>query len=247
MRRTAGMGSASSLAEGLRECFDSLGGARSKAEIATWIQQQYPNRWKPATLTAHLYGCCVNNPKAVEHHPSFPRFLFSLGNARYELYDRNKHGVWENGLPAGEQPPEGGFAATTNDNAGTAFAYEDHLRDYLARNLQILESGLTLWNGSILESVEFAVDGRRIDILGKDNSGCPVVVELKVSRGHEKTIGQCLYYRAKIKQMMNTDKVRIFVVAEEISTELKLAAEEVPDVTLFEYGLSMTVRKIEKL
>jgi len=31
-------------------------------------------------------------------------------------------------------------------------------------------------------------------------------------------------------------------IAEEISDELKLAAQEVADVTLFEYSLAMTVR-----
>jgi endonuclease len=95
-----------------------------------------------------------------------------------------------------------------------------------------------------LDSVEFAIEGRRIDILCKDMAGVPVVVELKVSRGHERTIGQCPYYRAKIKETMNAAKVRIFVVAQEISPELKLAAQEVPDVALFEYALSMTVRRL---
>ncbi|MHB8656122.1 MAG: endonuclease NucS domain-containing protein [Terriglobia bacterium] len=240
-------GNASTFAEALRESLESLVGVRNKREIASWIQQHYPDRWKAGTLSGHLYGCSVNNPKAVQHHPGFPRFLFSLGNGRYELYDPDKHGVWENGTPAGEQPEqqsEAGQAESTESNSAAAFAYEEHLRDYLARNLHILEPALTLWNGSELESVEFAIEGRRIDILAKDTAGIPVVVELKVSRGHERTIGQCLYYRAKIKEIMKVGKVRIFIVAQEISPELKLAAQEVPDVSLFEYSLSMTVRRV---
>lgn len=160
------------------------------------------NKWKANTLTGHLYGCCVNNPKAFQHHPSFPRFLFARGNGSYELYDPTKHGAYERGLPAGEQPEqtsESIFPETQDGSAGTTFAYESHLQDYLVKNLHILEPGLLLWNGSELESVEFSVGGRRIDILAKDKSGTPVVVELKVSRGHERTIGQCLYYRAKIR------------------------------------------------
>ena len=43
---------------------------------------------------------------------------------------------------------------------------------------------------------------------------------------------------------MNAAKVRIFVVAQEISPELRCAAQEVPDVTLFEYTLSMDVRRL---
>ncbi len=241
------VGKASSLAGALRDCFLSLGGVRDKREIASWIQQSYPNRWKPATLTAHLYGCCVNNPKGIQHHPSFPRFLFALGNSRYELYDPEKHGTWENGIPAGEHPEprgEDGPDESASQDTETAFAYEEHLRDYLARNLNILEPGLTLWTGSELESVEFSIQGRRVDILAKDIRGLPVVVELKVSRGHERTIGQCLYYRAKIKEVLNASQVRIFIVAQEISPELKLAAQEVPEVTLFEYSLSMIVRRL---
>jgi len=240
-------GSASTFAEALRESLESLGGVRSKRDIASWIQDHYPNRWKPGTLAGHLNGCCVNSPKGIKNHPGFPRFLFALGNSRYELYDPDKHGAWENGVPAGEQPQqqgEDGRDELTDDDNATAFAYEEDLRDYLAKNLNILEPGLNLWTGSDKDSVEFAIEGRRIDILAKDVAGVPVVVELTVSRGHERTIGQCLYYRGKIKEILNAAKVRIIVVAQEISPELKLAAHEVPDVTLFEYSLSMTVRRL---
>ncbi len=55
------------------------------------------------------------------------------------------------------------------------------------KNLNILESGLTLWPNS---SVEYPLEGRRIDILAKDRDGIPVVIELKLSRGHERTLGK---------------------------------------------------------
>jgi endonuclease NucS-like protein len=127
----------------------------------------------------------------------------------------------------------------------TAFAYEEHLRDYLAQHLDLLEKGLNLWPvAADEEAVEFPVDGRRIDILAKDSKGNPVVIELKVSRGHERTIGQALYYRAKIRELFKVEKVRIFLVALEMSPELRLAAKEVTDVFLFEYNLSMTVKPL---
>lgn len=220
---------ASTFADALGEAFTALGGIRTKAELGKWIEEHYPSQWAAATLTGHLYGCSVNNPKAYEHHPNNRRFLFAHGNGRYELYDASKHGTYENGFPAGEHVSKTAVTEETDptdDPASTAFAYEEHLRDYLARNLQILEPGLILWNGTEMESVEFSVDGRRIDILAKDKQGVPVVVELKVKRGHERTIGQCLYYRAKIKELVKTDRVRIFIVAVEISPELKLAANE---------------------
>jgi hypothetical protein len=134
-----------------------------------------------------------------------------------------------------------------DDEAGTEFVLEEHLRDYLAQNLHVLEHGMALWqSGANQESVEFVIDSdkRRIDILAKDQHGIPTVVELKVSRGHEKTIGQALYYRARVKQLFNAPKVRIVIVAGEISPELKAAASDLQDVSLFEYSLSMSVKKV---
>jgi hypothetical protein len=143
-----------------------------------------------------------------------------------------------------------GNATTTEDEteAGTKFALEEQLRDYLAENLGILEPGLSLWPVEDGDAVEFQVDeqgpSRRIDILAKDRGGLPVVIELKVSRGHEKTVGQALYYRARIKQRFGAERVRIFVVAAEISRELRAAASEVSDVLLFEYSLAVKVTAI---
>ena len=69
-------------------------------------------------------------------------------------------------------------------------------------------------------------------------------IELKVSRGHEKTAGQALYYRARIKQRFGAERVRIFIVAAEISPTLQAAASEVSDVLLFEYSLAVKVTAI---
>lgn len=128
--------------------------------------------------------------------------------------------------------------------AATSFAYEADLRDYLSDNLQLIEPGLQLWNRE--RAIEFPVDdsGRRIDILAKDASGLPVVIELKVSRGHERTIGQSLYYRGRMKELLSVERARIIIVAREISDELRVAVRDLPDVGLFEYRLSMTLRRV---
>jgi endonuclease len=238
------MAQATTFSEALKQCLVALSGVRSRSEIENWIEKNYPKKWKPGTLVGHLYGCSVNNPKGIQHHPSFPRFIFAHGNGRYELYDSARHGHYENGVPVGEDAQivfapnlEPSIQAIEN-----SFAYEAHLRDYLARNLQLLEPGLSFWDTNT--EIEYPVDGRRIDILAKDSTGLPIVIELKVSKGHERTIGQCLFYRGKLKQMFNAPRVRIFIVAEEISAELRIACAELLDVTLFEYSLSMTVRKI---
>lgn len=243
--------SANTMAQALKQAMRALGGTQSKQAIGRWIEGRYPGRWKPGTLVGHLAGCSVNNPTGIKHHRSFLRFLYDRGNGEYELYDSGKHGAFdENGYSAGQEPLSTGLCEeiqeVIEESAAREFAYESHLRDYLARNLSQLEDGLSLWTEEGTSSVEFAVSGRRIDILARDKNGVPVIIELKVSRGHDRTIGQALYYRAKLKQMLEAPCVRIMLVAAEMSEELRMACREVSDVLLFEYSLSMQVHRVSE-
>ena len=34
-----------------------------------YVEFRYQGKWQPTTLTAHLYSCAINNPKAHAHHP----------------------------------------------------------------------------------------------------------------------------------------------------------------------------------
>ena len=144
----------------------------------------------------------------------------------------------------GELGPEREEDEERDDLEETRFAYEADLRDYLAKNLHLIEQGLKLWpTGDDTRAIEYLVDtsGRRVDILACDGSGIPVVIELKVSRGHERTIGQALYYQAMIKQGLAVERARIVIVAREIGAELAMACSSIPDVALFEYRLSLTL------
>jgi len=51
-----------------------------------------------------------------------------------------------------------------------------------------------------------------------------------------------LYYRAKIRKRFAVEKARFFIVAAEISPELRAAASEVSDIFLFEYTLAVKRR-----
>lgn len=126
------------------------------------------------------------------------------------------------------------------------FAYERDLQNYLANNLNKIEPGLKLYQNEDDTGIEFSIDddGRRVDILALDKSGTPVVVELKVSRGHERVIGQVLYYAARIKRLLNKDHVRIIIVASSISDELRLASETLGNIDLYEYRISMDLQRI---
>ncbi|MCU0472970.1 MAG: endonuclease NucS [Bacteroidales bacterium] len=129
----------------------------------------------------------------------------------------------------------------------TAFAYENDLRNSLVRNLSIIEKGLKVYTENEITGEEYFVPGtsRRIDILAIDKENTFVVIELKVSRGHEKVIGQTLFYQSSIKTIFKQDKVRVIIIAKEISTELKTAAKYLSDFELFEYQLSMRLSKIK--
>jgi len=134
------------------------------------------------------------------------------------------------------------------DIEDSQFAFEEHLRDYLGSNLSTMESGLKLAKDDEgKEAVEYPIDAqkRRIDILAIDRNNVPVVIELKVSRGYQKVIGQCLYYRTMIKRLKNVPKVRIIIVAHEISPELKMATEELEFVDLYEYKIAFKVEKVK--
>jgi RecB family endonuclease NucS len=127
------------------------------------------------------------------------------------------------------------------------FAFETDLRDYLASNLHIIKNGLKLYVSESGErGVEYVIPDtrRRIDILAVDKNNAYVVVELKVSRGYEKTIGQALYYQSMVKNNFNVDNVRIILIAREITEELRMATKYLPGVELYEYQLSITLNRI---
>ena len=73
-----------------------------------------------------------------------------------------------------------------------------------------------------------------------------VVIELKVSRGYDRVVGQLLRYMAWIKRNQADDgqNVRGIVVARQISEDLLLACSELDSVDLYEYQLSVSLQKV---
>ena len=132
------------------------------------------------------------------------------------------------------------------DSAGASeFAYERDLRNFLAKHLSLIETGLRLYEEEGITGIEFPVGGRYIDILAIDSSNNFVVLELKVSRGYDRVVGQLLRYMAWIEkhQADPGQKVRGVIIAKEISEDLLLACSRVPDVSLYEYELSVTLTR----
>ena len=70
-------------------------------------------------------------------------------------------------------------------------------------------------------------------------------MELKVSRGYDRVIGQLLRYMGWIEANMETAKpVRGIIVAKEITNDLKLAASRISGVRLVEYEISFKLNAV---
>jgi RecB family endonuclease NucS len=139
------------------------------------------------------------------------------------------------------EPPAADPAA-----AASEFAYEHDLRDYLSKNLALIELGLRLYAEEGVSGVEFPAGGRFIDILAIDSSNGYVVVELKVSRGYDRVVGQLLRYMGWIQkhQAEPNQRVRGIIVAKDVTDDLRLACSKVSEVVLFEYRLSVSLTQV---
>ena len=98
-------------------------------------------------------------------------------------------------------------------------------------------SGCEIWD----------LDGNRyIDILALDKENNYVIIELKVSRGYDRVVGQILRYMAWIKKNHadENQNVRGIIIAREISEDLLLACSTIPNIDLYEYKLSVSLDKV---
>jgi len=219
-----------------------------RQQAVDWFTQHYP-KIKKGTITAHLIRLSVNAPSRLHYSPKPGEddLFFQIDSNHFRLYDAKQD----------PQPIHDAADATALQKSevleeeidlgiSTEFAYESDLRDYLAKNLQVIEPGLKLYEEEGITGVEFPVGGRFIDILAVDSNGDFVVIELKVSRGYDRVIGQLLRYMAWIQknQAESMQKVRGIIVAREISEDLMLACSLMPNVELFEYELSLLLKQV---
>ena len=73
-----------------------------------------------------------------------------------------------------------------------------------------------------------------------------MVVELKVSRGYDRVVGQLMRYMAWIRKNLaeSNQSVSGVILARNISEDLALACSELENVKLYEYELSLTLTEI---
>lgn len=229
----------------LKELSLQKGDIIRRDNIISWFKEKYP-LVKTGTISAHLTKFSTNAPSRL-HHPvdksGKDDLFFQIDNKRFRLFDSSSD---PEPIHSKEDVEK---IDTLEDNIlgdESEFAYERDLQNFLAKNLSLIEDGLELYIEEEINGIEFPVGNKFIDILAVDNNKDYVVIELKVSRGHDRVVGQLLRYMGWIRKY-HTDKdqkVRGIILAREISDDLLLACSEVSNVELYEYNLSVSLKQI---
>jgi len=225
------------------------GGYFTRREILAWFQEHYP-KLKRATVNAHLIVMSTNAPSRV-HHNLRPNgaddLLFQIDGSNFRLYvkETDPAPIYKSDAESDSTEDEdNGVDSTTEVHE---FAYENDLKNFLVNNLNVIRSTLSVYQDGDITGVEFPVGNRRIDILAVENENDFVVIELKVSKGYDRAIGQLLRYMGWIEQNLaeQGQKVKGMIIARTISEDLRLATSRISDVELYEYELSISLNKIE--
>ncbi len=222
----------------------------NKKEIIDWFKQHYP-KIKQGTITAHLIRMSVNAPSRI-HYNVFSNgaddLFYQIDGSHFRLYDKSTDPVpiYKEDDKKSEDESEIDEPEKEDKLESNEFAYERDLKNFLSKNLHIIEPDLTLYEDEGITGIEFPVGGRFIDILALDKNNNFVIIELKVSKGYDRVIGQILRYMAWIEKNLAepNQKVKGIIIASKISDDLKLASSKISDITLYEYDLSISLRKI---
>lgn len=232
----------------------SPGDVFNKSTVMAWFATHYP-KVKEGTVSAHMVLLSTNNVGRIHHNlkaTGEDDLFFKLDAGHFRLYEAKNdptpiyRGVRSSIIIDGETDEASGEEAPAVEQVGASeFAYERDLRNFLAKHLSLIETGLRLYEEEGITGVEFPVGGRFVDVLALDSSNNFVVLELKVSRGYDRVVGQILRYMAWIEKHQTDpgQSVRGVIIARDISEDLLLACSKVPDVSLYEYELSVTLRR----
>ena len=220
------------MAGAIREALIGVGGRATREQLRTSVETRYPGQWRPNTLTAHLYACCVNSPKAYVHHPNSDRFMFKTDDGGFEMYDAKKHGpnTW---APGPAQSP-----AQLNDEAeselvAVSISLERDMESFVAGNLDRLEEGLQFVDRQV------ETDVGRIDIVATDSAGTPVLIELKVGDAGDRAVGQLARYLGWWTKAKGVQP-RGFLIAAGIPDTVAYGASVLPRVTLRRYRVHLS-------
>lgn len=165
----------------------------------------------------------------------------TVGETKYRWYLKLKDRYEAYLSDVGPDAADDDHDAQSEPERGLQFALEAHLRDFLARNLDRIEPGLSLYDAEGVNGIEYPVDGGRLDLLAIDRAGRFVVVELKLSEGRNKALGQLLYYMGWVDQHLGNGPCRGVIIASEINDALAIAVARAPGVSVAEYRMTFSI------
>jgi len=164
----------------------------TKDEVVSWFEENYP-LIKKTTISAHLIKMSINAHSRIHYNVNLEGqddLFFQIDGRRFRLYkpETDPKPIYSNeeGISGEDETPD----------EPNEFAYERDLKNFLAKNIQLLDSDIRLYEDEDINGIEFPVGGRFIDILVLDGNNDYVVIELKVSRGYDRVIGQLMRYMA---------------------------------------------------
>jgi hypothetical protein len=226
------------------------GGYFTRKEILGWFQKNYA-KIKQATVNAHLILMSTNARSRIHYNVSptgADDLLFQIDRSNFRLYakDSDPPPIYKQNAEEGtDEDADNGDEERPDMHE---FAYEKDLKNFLVNNMHVIRTSLRVYQDGDINGVEFPVGNRNVDILAVENDSDFVVIELKVSKGYDKAVGQLLYYMGWIQQNLaeSGQKVKGMIIARTISDDLRTATSQVNDVELFEYQLSISLKKINK-
>lgn len=127
------------------------------------------------------------------------------------------------------------------------FDTEKELQMYIANNID----SFTFQNRKIAlypRGVEYNITGvGRIDILATDEDGNFIIIETKVDRAPDKTMGQISRYIGWVDQHLNKNNKQVFglIIGHRMDTKLKYATRLSNNIFLLEYDLDLNLRNIK--
>ena len=227
------------MAEALRSFVEKSVGGLSRQQIRDHINSNYPGQWTANTLTAHLYACVVNNPKAYIHHRFADRFLYRSDDGKFYRYDVQQHGVntWAPSSENEEETYEAEDESSIEELFETSITLERDVETHLVRNLDSIEKGLRFIERQV------SIDVGRVDILAEDATGRRVVIELKVGQAKDSAVGQIARYLGWYSRH-DGKRPRGMLIASEFPEAVRYAAEAIPDLSLVEYKVQFTFNAV---
>lgn len=221
----------------------------NSSQVVSWFEEHYP-KLKSSGIKAHLVMMSTNDKNRI-HYTDKPEndLFFKIGTGQFRLFEAGKDPAPIRKIPNDsdertevekDDDDQGGFGADRE------FAYERDLQSYLAKNLEQIEPGLTLFEDELSSGIEYPAGRRKIDILAQDKNGGLVVIELKVARSYDRVVGQLLNYVSWVKENLADpgQRVRGIIIGRKITEDLQLACLYISDLTLMEYELSVTLKAV---